>query len=42
VVTGSLLYIPMAVLGPIRILGLLKPELGAAALAVLIGASYHW
>src|SRR5262249_44061063 len=42
VVTGTLLYIPMAVLGMKQALGLPKAEIGAAVIAVLIGLSYHW
>src|SRR5262249_62402280 len=42
VVTGTLLYIPMALMGMRQALGLPKAEIGAAVIAVLIGLSYHW
>jgi hypothetical protein len=42
VVTGTLLYIPMALLGGRQILDLPETELGAAAIAIVIGLSYHW
>ena len=41
VITGSLLYIPLAVFGYVRLVRLSKAGIGAAALAVVVGGSYH-
>src|SRR5215813_11520805 len=42
VVTGSLLYIPIAAFGAGHVLSLPNMELVPVAVAILIGVSYHW
>lgn len=41
-VTGLVLYIPLAVVGYLRILSFTGTDVGLGIVAALIGGSYHW